>query len=122
MLNNLLPILHENYTIGLPNPSNIFVDAVVGYRLLVYKHCSFGKPICKLEVFATFKKHRVFKKLIAPGSDFDSFANAPADFRNPKYFKRQDERIKKALPDCDINAINHCNAMRVLKNGWNKSF
>ena len=52
--------------------------------------------MCKLEVFATFKKHRLLKKLIAPGSDFDSFANAPADFRNPKYFKKQDENNKRS--------------------------
>ncbi|MCY7422194.1 MAG: dipeptidase [Chitinophagaceae bacterium] len=58
---------------------------------------------------------------IALGSDFDGFANAPADFRNPKYFKNLVDRIKVAFPDCDINAITHCNAMRVLKNGWTNS-
>lgn len=72
-------------------------------------------------IIETIKElHRVTGcyRYVALGSDFDGFANAPADFRNPKYFKDLVERIKAALPDCDINAITHCNAMRVLKNGW----
>ena len=56
---------------------------------------------------------------ISIGSDFDGFANAPRDFKNPRYFKNLVEALKKEnMTDKDINAITHQNALRVLEMGW----
>lgn len=57
---------------------------------------------------------------IAIGSDFDGFADAPNDLRNPADFPKlvQSLRAGLHLSDGDIRKIAHENAMRVLRKGW----
>ena len=59
--------------------------------------------MCRLDFFATFKKHRLLKKRIAPGYDFDSFPMRLQILEIPNTLRSRLKTIKEALPDCDIN-------------------
>lgn len=59
---------------------------------------------------------------VALGSDFDGFADSPADLKDASFFPVLVERIRKIpgiTPD-EVAMITHKNAFRVLKDGWKK--
>jgi microsomal dipeptidase-like Zn-dependent dipeptidase len=57
---------------------------------------------------------------VALGSDFDGFADAPADLKNPSFYPKLVERLRKELgcTQSELDMITHGNALRVLKEGW----
>ncbi len=57
---------------------------------------------------------------IALGSDFDGFADSPADLCNPKDFPKLVACIKEipGITTADVESIIHGNALRVLEMGW----
>ena len=59
---------------------------------------------------------------IAIGSDFDGFADSPADLKDAGYFGALVDAIKISLgtTQAELDMITHGNAMRVLKEGWGK--